>query len=440
MKRKELIQLVVISIVISAFIFVAFVDEKTLKNFLLSCCISLMYSFTIGYGNHFVTSFLEKKFPWEKNTRKRAIITIISIVIVNVILVYSTNYVNFVLIQKALTTTEFFTTSKLNFINWFYINIALLISAFLHAKSFMEELQKSKKKEVQEQKIIATSANAQFETLKNQLDPHFLFNSLNVLSSLIEENPEKAVKFTNDMSKVYRYVLEQKDKKLVTVKEEINFALTYCSLLKMRFEDSVDFIFDSNEDDFEKLVVPLSLQLLLENCIKHNFATSSKPLIIKVYCKNDNLVVENNLQPREQLNESSGIGLNNIVQRYSLLTNLKVTMGKTEDLFTIKLPLLTTKPEIMKTTFTEKTSFENAQQRVQDVKDFYTNLIMYFAIMPFIIFINVYSGTETLWFLYPLFGWAIGILIHAFYLFVLGNDWEENEIHKLMNKKNNNPL
>ena len=115
------------------------------------------------------------------------------------------------------------------------INFALMISAFLHAKSFMEELKKNTKKEVVEQKLIAKSANAQFESLKNQLDPHFLFNSLNVLTALIDENPEQAQKFTTSMSKVYRYVLEQKDKELVKIENEIEFAKIYCNLLKTRF-------------------------------------------------------------------------------------------------------------------------------------------------------------------------------------------------------------
>ncbi len=130
---------------------------------------------------------------------------------------------NYVVIQKTATAEEFF-SSKYGVTNWFMINIALLISAFLHAKSFMEELKKTSRKEVVEQKLIAKSANAQFESLKNQLDPHFLFNSLNVLSSLIDENPRQAQKFTASMSKIYRYVLEQKDKELVTVEDEIEFA------------------------------------------------------------------------------------------------------------------------------------------------------------------------------------------------------------------------
>src|SRR5690606_17573701 len=114
---------------------------------------------------------------------------------------------------------------------------------------------------VREQKIIAGNASAKFESLKNQIDPHFLFNSLNVLSSLIEENPAQAQKFTTALSKVYRYVLEQKDKELVPVSEELSFAKTYMSLLRMRFENSVIFHLPDAIPDPDAKVVPLALQL-----------------------------------------------------------------------------------------------------------------------------------------------------------------------------------
>ena len=323
MKRKGIIILLWVTLGTALFFFFVFNDEKTFKNFAITLLVSTMYSFVLGLGNGIINDFLNRKFPWSEATRTRAILSVVSILIANFILVYFCNYMNFVVIQKTATIEEFF-SSKYNTSNWFMINIALLISAFLHAKSFMEELKKTSKKEVVEQKLIAKSANAQFESLKNQLDPHFLFNSLNVLSSLIDENPRQAQKFTASMSKIYRYVLEQKDKELVTVEDELEFAKTYCDLLKTRFENSVDFVFDIKKEDYRRFVVPLSLQLLLENCIKHNFATSSKPLIIKIFSENDALCIENNLQAREQIKESAGIGLANIVQRYSLLTKRTV--------------------------------------------------------------------------------------------------------------------
>ncbi|WP_106917816.1 2TM domain-containing protein [Chryseobacterium aurantiacum] len=437
MKRKEIITLFWVSLIVSMFFFFAFTSEKSIENFILTILISLLYTVVLGGGNGFLNRFLNKRFPWSEETSKRAIISIISILIANVILVYLCNYINFVLIQNASTTEEFF-SGKYNLANWFTINVALLISAFLHAKGFMEELKKTSRKEVVQQKLIAKSANAQFESLKNQLDPHFLFNSLNVLSSLIDENPHQAQKFTASMSKIYRYVLEQKDKELVTVEDEMEFAKTYCDLLKTRFEDSVDFVFDVKKEDYRKYVVPLALQLLLENCIKHNFATSSKPLVIRIFSEGDILCIENNLQVREQIKESSGIGLSNIVQRYSLLTKRNVFIEKSEDYFKVKLPMLADKPNIVSAKPDDDyKAYKKAQKRVKEIRGFYTNLISYCIVIPFLIFINLFTGSRSQWFWFPVFGWGIGLASHAFQVFGIGESWQEKKIREIMDKQKN---
>lgn len=436
MKRKSLIILLWISLGTAIFFFLFFTEEKNVQSFMLTVIISAMYSFLIGVGNGIINEFLNKRFPWSEATTKRTILSIVSILIANFILVYFCNYMNFVVFQKTATTEEFF-SGKYNFINWFMVNIALLISAFLHAKGFMEELKKNSKKEVVEQKLIAKSANAQFETLKNQLDPHFLFNSLNVLSSLIDENPKQAQKFTASMSKIYRYVLEQKDKELVTVEDEMEFAKTYCELLKTRFEDSVDFIFDVKKEDYKKYVVPLSLQLLLENCIKHNFATSSKPLIIKVFSENDTLCIENNFQVREQMKESAGIGLANIVQRYSLLTKRNVFIEKSEDYFKVKLPMLLEKHNIISIqSDTSDAAYEKAQKRVKEIKSFYSNLISYCIVIPFLVVINLTTSSENLWFYFPMLGWGIGLVAHGMSVFAIGKTWEDRKIREILEKGN----
>ncbi len=437
MKRKEIITLFWVSLAVSMFFFFVFTSEKNLENLLYTILISFIYSFVLGGGNGLLNTFLNKRIPWSEATTKRAVISIVSILIANFVLVYFCNYINFVIIQETATPKELF-SGKYNYINWFTINVALLISAFLHAKGFMEELKKVSRKEVVEQKLIAKSANAQFESLKNQLDPHFLFNSLNVLSSLIDENPNQAQKFTASMSKIYRYVLEQKDKELVTVEDEIEFAKTYCDLLKTRFEDSVDFTFDVRKEDYRKYVVPLSLQLLLENCIKHNFATSSRPLVIRIFSEGDILSIENNLQVREQIKESSGIGLANIVQRYSLLTKRNVFIEKSEDYFKVKLPMLADKPNIVSAKpDDEYKAYKKAQKRVKEVKSFYTNLISYCIVIPFLIFINLYTNSRSQWFWFPVLGWGIGLASHAFQVFGIGESWQEKKIREIMDKEKN---
>lgn len=432
--KKRLLSLFIISAATALFFFTFYTNSKTLENLLLSFGISFLYTFVFSFGNAFANDFLNSKYSWVDDTRTRTILGIIATLFVNVILVFACNYVNFILIQKQ-DFSQFFSGS-MGFFNWVIINIALLVSLALHAKGFIDEWKKATRKEVVEQKLIAKSANAQFESLKNQLDPHFLFNSLNVLSSLIDENPNQAQRFTASMSKIYRYVLEQKDKELVTVEEEIDFAKIYCDLLKTRFEDSVSFVFNVKDTDLKSFVVPLSLQLLLENCIKHNFATSAKPLNITIYSENGYLMIENNLQQREQVKDSAGIGLSNIVQRYSLLTKSNVFIEKSNEFFRVKIPILTQKITAMNTQpTTESIAYQNASKRVKELKGFYGNLTSFCLIIPFLIVVNLWTAPQYHWFWWAIMGWSIGLISHALRVFGIGGNWEEKQIQKILNKQ-----
>lgn len=314
--------------------------------------------------------------------------------------------------------------------------ITITASLFFHAFYFYKELQKRK---VTEQKIIAGTASAQFDALKNQLDPHFLFNSLNVLTSLIDENPDAAQQFTTSLSKVYRYVLEQKNKELVTVDEELQFAKTYVSLLKMRFEDSIVFEIPEKATNPEAKVVPLSLQLLLENAVKHNIVNASKPLHIKIYENSGNLVVENILQPKEVIKKSSGVGLSNIKQRYSLLTNREVIINKTASSFVVQIPMLTKQISVMEIqeTYIDDKRYVRAKEKVEKIKGFYSNLISYIVIIPVLAYIN-YRTTDFPWVIFPILGWGFGVVAHGMeaygYSPFVGKNWEERKIREFMNK------
>lgn len=436
--RKRLPTMLGISFATGVFFFTFFTEDQSFKNLLISFAVSFLYSFVFVFGNYYTNGYLNSKYSWIDDTRTRMILGVVATLFVNVILVFVCNYINFIVLQKN-DPAQFFSGS-MGFVNWLIINVALLISAIMHAKGFVEEWKKATRREVVEQKLIAKSANAQFESLKNQLDPHFLFNSLNVLSSLIDENPTQAQRFTAYMSKIYRYVLEQKDKELVTVEEEIEFAKIYCDLLKTRFEDSVSFEFKVNESDLKFFVVPLALQLLLENCIKHNFATSSKPLNIKIYSENGYLFIENNLQHREQVKESAGIGLSNIVQRYSILTKQNVFIEKSSDFFRVKIPILTQKTSAMTTQPSqESVAYQRASKRVKELKGFYGNLTSYCLVIPFLIFVNLWTAPQYHWFWWPILGWGIGLASHALQVFGIGRNWEEKQIRKILDKENSKP-
>ena len=299
-------------------------------------------------------------------------------------------------------------------------------------------IHKKQESKVKEQKIIAGTASAKFETLKNQIDPHFLFNSLNVLSSLIEENPENAQRFTTSLSKVYRYVLEQKDKDLVPIEEELTFAKTYMNLLQMRFENSLTYEVLIENVDSEAKVVPLSLQLLLENAVKHNIISEQKPLHIKIYIDNDDLVIQNNFQKKSVLQDGQGVGIQNIISRYNIITDRKVTIEQNEYTYTVKLPILTKEITIMENSnYDEENAYYKAKRQVDELRKFYTSLISYCVVIPFLIFINLRFSSDFQWFWFPAFGWGFGLTVKGLQTFGYGSSWEERKIEQILNKEEN---
>lgn len=161
-----------------------------------------------------------------------------------------------------------------------------------------------------------------------------------MLNGLIEENPKKASLFTTDLSKIYRYVLEQKDKSIVPLQEELSFSKAYLNLLSLRFEDSIHINLHISEEENIGFILPLSLQLLIENVVKHNVMSLKRPLLLEIYREADYLYVENNLQKKKILHGNSGIGLKNIQERYAILSNLPVRIQENDGLFSVGLPII----------------------------------------------------------------------------------------------------
>lgn len=178
--------------------------------------------------------------------------------------------------------------------------------------------------------------------LKTQVNPHFLFNSLSILSSLVRINPDLSEQFIDQLSRSYRYILEQKEQSLVTLRTELEFIHAYAFLLKIRFENKFDLRFHLPDDILDQYkIAPLTLQLLVENAVKHNRMSVNEPLIVEVSLENEQtLTVKNRLQPRHATSGSTGLGLQNIINRYALLTGRPVWAGECEDMFVVKVPLL----------------------------------------------------------------------------------------------------
>lgn len=177
--------------------------------------------------------------------------------------------------------------------------------------------------------------------LRSQVNPHFLFNSLSILSSLVHKNPDLSEQFIDQLSRSYRYILEQKEQTLVTLRTELEFIRSYAFLLKIRFENKFDLNVQLDEALFDRYkIAPLTLQLLVENAVKHNRMSVREPLIVAVYVEDDFLIVKNPFRPRPQDRFSTGTGLANIQQRYALLTERSVWAGERADEFVVKLPLI----------------------------------------------------------------------------------------------------
>ncbi len=409
-------------------------DSHLLVNF----GYTMLYGLVLYFANAILFIYLDKLFEADRFTKRRILIGFLGSFIVSIFAIFLLRIFEDVIVEGKTFSTFFQNEVLANYL------VAIIITFFVtlafHAFFFYKAYQEHK---VKEQKIIAGTASAKFESLKNQIDPHFLFNSLNVLSSLIEENPENAQRFTTSLSKIYRYVLEQKDKELVSVEEELAFAKTYMNLLKMRFENSLFYELPKKEDWIasslamtEAKVVPLSLQLLLENTVKHNVVSEQKPLHIRIYVEGDYLVIQNDCQKKEVLQERKGVGLQNIINRYGIITNRKVLIEQDEKTFTVKIPVLTKQISIMETaSYDDNTAYYRAKKRVEQLKGFYGNLISYCCVIPILIFINLTYSPQFQWFWFSAAGWGFGLLMHAFKVFGYSSNWEERKIQEILRKE-----
>lgn len=410
-------------------------DYYLLVNFLYT----MLYTFTLYAANAFVFIVISRAYNSKRMSVKRLLLGVSASFTISLICIVFLRLFEDVVIEGE-SLQEFIAGETLsNYI--FAMVITAVVTLVIHLFYFYKNYQENK---VKQQKIIAGTASAKFETLKNQIDPHFLFNSLNVLSSLIEEDPDNAQRFTTSLSKVYRYVLEQRDKELVSIQEELAFAKTYMNLLKMRFENSIFFQLPETISNPEAKVVPLSLQLLLENTIKHNIVSQQKPLGIKIYEENGYLVVQNDFRKKEVLSTRKGVGLQNIISRYAIISSREVIIAQTKTHFTVKLPVLTKQVTIMETqTYTDKeSSYYKAQKKVEDIKGFYGHLTSYIVVITGIAILNLVTSRQHLWFLYPAMGWGIGVIVHGMSVFnfipVMGKNWEERKIKEYMEKEKQN--
>jgi LytS/YehU family sensor histidine kinase len=192
----------------------------------------------------------------------------------------------------------------------------------------------------EQERLKRENIQTQLDSLKSQVNPHFLFNSLNTLAQLIPEDQDLAVQFVQKLSRSYRYILEINNRETISLKEELDFIQSYLFLIKTRFGDNLQMRIDIPEEYEDVRIVPLTIQLLLENAIKHNIVSTEKPLVVDLFIEKNHLVMKNIYQPKSQPVSSTGVGLRNIRNRYRYLTDTPVEVVHSQTHFTVAVPLL----------------------------------------------------------------------------------------------------
>jgi len=332
---KPTLIIVGIICVLTVFLQVYFTGRLNANNLSTSILYNIYYGVPLSLVNGYFFDFLSRMVPWDLQPKKRAILGVVGSIAVTMATLIILNLI----LRVYFWGNDFSTLWNLASRNFYFIAlvITVIVSTTIHAIEFFKEIQKEK---MISHKLRQEKLATELSALRSHVDPHFLFNSFNVLSGLIDENPEKAQDFLAGLSKIYRYILEQRNDDTSTVEDELAFAEKYIDLQQMRFENSIAVETEISKDTLTKKIPSLSLQLLLENAIKHNGFSDTHPLKINISEEGDSLIIKNNIQHRNNIEDSSGMGLQNINDRYSLLTKKQIEVISEDELFTVKLPLI----------------------------------------------------------------------------------------------------
>jgi two-component system LytT family sensor kinase len=225
---------------------------------------------------------------------------------------------------------------------WLFLNLRIFFfdGLIILVKFIYDSYEEKRRIEFENEFLKRENLHARHEALKQQVKPHFLFNSLNTLKSLLKNNADHAVDFTSELSSIYRYMLLHHDKSVVALRDEIEFSKSYVYLLKIRFGDAINTTIDVKEEFLNSLMPPNTLQLLIENAVKHNILSLKKPLFISILTNESFLIVENNLQPKAVRTMSSNLGLDNIRSRYLLLNGKEIRIQRNGGYFQVVLPII----------------------------------------------------------------------------------------------------
>ncbi|MDQ4139735.1 MAG: histidine kinase [Bacteroidota bacterium] len=307
-------------------------DQEPLLKILLW---QLVFTFVMWEGTRLAVRFSRSQFSGLKKLVPRMLLLAFLVILISIIIGSWHVWVEGIL--------GFWEPEEMNVYNYLYsIGMTLffcqLIAAVYESIYYLQEWKKS----VQvAENLEKRNLQSQLESLKNQVSPHFLFNSLNTLSGLIEEDSKRAIRFVDELSHIYRYLLQSNEKELISLNEEIDFIQAYFYLLQTRFEKGIFLSIEVAPELRVTLIPPLTLQILVENAVKHNIISEATPLHIRIYSSgSENLIIENNLQKRSTPVFSNKMGLVNISAKYHLLNQPEITIRETKSLFQIQIPLI----------------------------------------------------------------------------------------------------
>ncbi len=309
-----------------------FYNENAGPGLFIWIIISVSLTFTIWEGSNRIVSFLWMKYPWEKNPAIHLLISIIFLISLSLFLILVLFLINYAFADYS---PDYWQTMK-------GVNVAMVLITFFTTSIYegVYLFEKWKKSLVLTASLEKENIQSQFEALKNQVNPHFLFNSLSILASIIPVDPEKAVDFVNKFSKFYRYVLDVKDEIVVELKDELDFVMSYFFLQKIRFGENLKIITNIDASVLDNFVLPLSIQLLIENAIKHNEISDTYSLTITMTNNKDCLIIKNDLQQIQSDSNSTKIGLKNLTERYKLISDSVPKFYIKENKFVAEIPFL----------------------------------------------------------------------------------------------------
>lgn len=332
MKRTFIIQLIVALVIVAGVYLTLYLTDAERDVYLTAGWITLTLGL-VWFMNRLLTKRLDKKLPWLKHGNKRfywqlGLGILLSLLIINL---------SYFSLKLGLTSDP---PVQEQILSMNVLGILVLLPT-ISINFGIQFLSNWKNAQVNSEKFQKETIRAELTTLKNHLDPHFLFNNLNILSSLISKDKNLSQNYLEKFADVYRNILESSKEELVTLNEELCFIASYLYLLEIRFEDTIQTFIDVETIDHTKYIPPLTLQMLIENAIKHNSISEIRPLKIHIASQNGYISIKNNYQPKKQaIKGVGGTGLKNIEKRYSYFTDKKVQVYENPENFIVKIPLV----------------------------------------------------------------------------------------------------